>query len=160
MPVEWPLPLGNTGCLDYYMLGVKETVFVSCNSTSLCVHPSWICDGANDCGDYADETNCRSRFFPFPFFIFCDASSVGYCWCGRVPDRHQAYWNAFLRYFENVFYVLNVSWLLVSPQLLPSERDVRTAILLAPVETASTLSGCVTEWKTVKTAQMNSSVVW
>ncbi|CAB1328019.1 unnamed protein product, partial [Coregonus sp. 'balchen'] len=48
----------NTGCLDYYKLGVKETVFVSCNSTSLCVHPSWICDGANDCGDYADETNC------------------------------------------------------------------------------------------------------
>uniref|UniRef100_A0A4W5QCD1 EGF-like domain-containing protein n=1 Tax=Hucho hucho TaxID=62062 RepID=A0A4W5QCD1_9TELE len=50
----------NTGCLDYYMLGVKETVFVSCNSTSLCVHPSWMCDGANDCGDYADETNCRT----------------------------------------------------------------------------------------------------
>lgn len=95
MPVEWPLPLGNTGCLDYYMLGVKETVFVSCNSTSLCVHPSWICDGANDCGDYADETNCRSRFFPFPFFLFCDASSVGYCWCGRVPDRHRPWWNAF-----------------------------------------------------------------
>uniref|UniRef100_A0A8C8LYL0 EGF-like domain-containing protein n=1 Tax=Oncorhynchus tshawytscha TaxID=74940 RepID=A0A8C8LYL0_ONCTS len=47
-------------CLDYYMLGVKETVFVSCNSTSLCVHPSWMCDGANDCGDYADETNSPS----------------------------------------------------------------------------------------------------
>uniref|UniRef100_A0A3P9A5H3 EGF-like domain-containing protein n=1 Tax=Esox lucius TaxID=8010 RepID=A0A3P9A5H3_ESOLU len=50
----------DTGCLDYYKLGVKETVFVSCNSTSLCVHRSWICDGANDCGDYADESDCLS----------------------------------------------------------------------------------------------------
>uniref|UniRef100_A0A8C2AJR3 Low density lipoprotein receptor-related protein 1Ba n=1 Tax=Cyprinus carpio TaxID=7962 RepID=A0A8C2AJR3_CYPCA len=36
-------------------------VFLRCNSTSLCVHPSWICDGANDCGDYADEIHCHGR---------------------------------------------------------------------------------------------------
>ncbi|KAJ8282634.1 hypothetical protein COCON_G00051530 [Conger conger] len=48
----------NTDCVDYYQLGVKERGFVSCNSTSLCVLPSWICDGSNDCGDYADEAHC------------------------------------------------------------------------------------------------------
>ncbi|XP_064182725.1 low-density lipoprotein receptor-related protein 1B-like isoform X2 [Anguilla rostrata] len=50
----------NTDCVDYYQLGVKERGFVSCNSTSLCVLPSWICDGANDCGDYADEAHCTA----------------------------------------------------------------------------------------------------
>ncbi|XP_048835137.1 low-density lipoprotein receptor-related protein 1B-like isoform X4 [Brienomyrus brachyistius] len=49
----------STDCADYYKLGVKERGFVRCNSTSLCIHPSWICDGANDCGDYADETGCQ-----------------------------------------------------------------------------------------------------
>uniref|UniRef100_A0A8C2AIS0 Low density lipoprotein receptor-related protein 1Bb n=1 Tax=Cyprinus carpio TaxID=7962 RepID=A0A8C2AIS0_CYPCA len=51
----------HTDCADFYRMGVAEKVFVSCNSTSLCVHHSWLCDGANDCGDYADERNCQGN---------------------------------------------------------------------------------------------------
>lgn len=54
----------STDCMEYYRLGArasKSERFLSCNSTSLCVHPSWICDGANDCGDYADEIHCHGR---------------------------------------------------------------------------------------------------
>uniref|UniRef100_A0A672NBG1 Low-density lipoprotein receptor-related protein 1B-like n=1 Tax=Sinocyclocheilus grahami TaxID=75366 RepID=A0A672NBG1_SINGR len=52
----------STDCMEYYRLGSRASNnerFLSCNSTSLCVHPSWICDGANDCGDYADEIHCH-----------------------------------------------------------------------------------------------------
>ncbi|KAL0160489.1 hypothetical protein M9458_044214, partial [Cirrhinus mrigala] len=52
----------STDCTEYYRLGARASNserFLSCNSTSLCVHPSWICDGANDCGDYADEIHCH-----------------------------------------------------------------------------------------------------
>uniref|UniRef100_A0A671S9X1 Low density lipoprotein receptor-related protein 1Ba n=1 Tax=Sinocyclocheilus anshuiensis TaxID=1608454 RepID=A0A671S9X1_9TELE len=52
----------STDCLEYYRLGSRASNserFLSCNSTSLCVHPSWICDGANDCGDYTDEIHCH-----------------------------------------------------------------------------------------------------
>lgn len=51
----------HSDCAHFFMLGVKEKDFISCNSTSLCVHPTWICDGSNDCGDYADETNCQGE---------------------------------------------------------------------------------------------------
>ncbi|TRY82421.1 hypothetical protein DNTS_016378 [Danionella cerebrum] len=58
----------NTDCMEYYRLGARASnsaPFLSCNSTSLCVHPSWICDGANDCGDYADETHCHASSIHF-----------------------------------------------------------------------------------------------
>lgn len=54
----------STDCMEYYRLGSRtrnNDRFLRCNSTSLCVHPSWICDGANDCGDYADEIHCHGR---------------------------------------------------------------------------------------------------
>ena len=56
-PSSPPLP-GATDCSSYFRLGVKGVRFQPCERTSLCYAPSWVCDGANDCGDYSDERDC------------------------------------------------------------------------------------------------------
>ncbi|XP_058238194.1 low-density lipoprotein receptor-related protein 1B-like isoform X2 [Hemibagrus wyckioides] len=52
----------HVDCVDYHRLGVRvdDSVFLRCNSTSLCVLPHWVCDGVDDCGDYSDETHCHA----------------------------------------------------------------------------------------------------
>uniref|UniRef100_A0A673K1S7 Low-density lipoprotein receptor-related protein 1B-like n=1 Tax=Sinocyclocheilus rhinocerous TaxID=307959 RepID=A0A673K1S7_9TELE len=99
----------STDCMEYYRLGFHASNserFLSCNSTSLCVHPSWICDGANDCGDYADEIHCHVHTCEDGHFACPSGNCISSVWlcdgqkdCENGADEFQCdsscLWNQF-----------------------------------------------------------------
>ena len=55
-----------------YLLGNRcedgEEKKIRCNNTQTCIHPSWVCDGSNDCWDNSDEENCKTGLYCAAFF--------------------------------------------------------------------------------------------
>lgn len=55
--------------LFYYIIIIVDNIyfmwlfFPGCNTSmqclnGICMHPNWICNGINECGDYSDEQKC------------------------------------------------------------------------------------------------------
>lgn len=87
---------------------MKGTTFQKCEHTSLCYAPSWVCDGANDCGDYSDERNCPGEsgraegalgagmplWGLLGLWMLClPSGTVVLCLCGSSTDGAAGVWD-------------------------------------------------------------------